>query len=307
MMHSIRLIVCFVLAPTLSCLFAPPSLGAESAARKLVVGGVERSYLLSRPAQGGPQPTVVVLHGGTLDATNARRTTGFEALVERHGIVAVYPDAIGRNWNDGRSKGPGRSDDVAFFRALVEALVAEGIADPRRVYVTGPSNGGMMTLRLVCEAADLIAAAAAIIASLPAELAAGCKPSRPVPVLLMNGTADPLVPYAGGSVGYFGRRGDVLSTDATLTKLRVLNDCPGEATTTRLPDLDPNDGSNVTVYTWSCASGASVVLYRVEGGGHRIPQRSGGARPVIDRLLGRENHDLDAAEAIWTFFQDKRR
>jgi len=298
--------VLFATVLTLTCLFAPASLGAESAARKLAVGGVERSYLLSRPAQDGPRPTVVVLHGGTLDATNARRTTGFEALVEREGIVAVYPDAIGRNWNDGRSKGPGRSDDVAFFHALVEALVAEGIADPRRVYVTGPSNGGMMTLRLVCEAADLIAAAAPIIASLPAELAASCKPARPVSVLLMNGTADPLVPYGGGSVGYFGRRGDVLSTDATLTQLRVSNNSPGEATVARLPDLDPNDGSNVTVYTWSCASGASVVLYRVEGGGHRIPQRSDRARPVIDHLLGRENHDLDAAEAIWGFFQDKR-
>ena len=164
-----------------------------------------------------------------------------------------------------------------------------------------------MTLRLVCEAADLIAAAAAIIASLPADLAAGCKPARPVPVLVMNGTADPLVPYGGGSVGYFGRRGDVISTDATLAKLRAFNNCAGEAAIARLPDLDPGDGSNVTVFTWSCASGAPVVLYRVEGGGHRIPQRGGRVRPVIDRLLGRENHDIDAAEAVWTFFKDKQR
>jgi poly(3-hydroxybutyrate) depolymerase len=49
------------------------------------------------------------------------------------------------------------------------------------------------------------------------------------------------------------------------------------------------------------------VLYRIEGGGHRIPRRNEAARPVIDRLLGRPNRDFEAAEAIWSFFKDKMR
>lgn len=278
--------------------------------RTLAVGGIARHYLLSLPKQGGPRPAILVLHGGRLSAENARRTTGFEAMFEREGFAVVYPDAIGHHWNDGRAAALGRdaADDVAFVRALVAELIQDGVADPARIYVTGPSNGGMMTLRLVCEAADLFAAAAPIIASLPAELAETCKPARAVPVLIMNGTADPLVPYAGGEVGRFTRGGSVLSTDATLALLRNFNGCSGASEQQTLPDLDTNDGSKVTIERWTrCASGAPVVLYRIDGGGHRIPHRNGRWTPILDRLLGRENRDFSGAEGIWEFFRDKRR
>src|SRR5438477_4297046 len=99
---------------------------AQSTARTLQVGGVERAYLLSRPAATGPRPTIVVLHGGTLTAAWAQREMGVEPLVDREGLVAVYPDAIGRRWNDGRTTfegqfRPGRGEDVDFIRALVES------------------------------------------------------------------------------------------------------------------------------------------------------------------------------------------
>jgi polyhydroxybutyrate depolymerase len=166
----------------------------------------------------------------------------------------------------------------------------------------------MMTFRLVCEAAELFAAAAPIIASLPADLAPGCKPSRPIPALVMNGTADPLVPYGGGAVGFRGERGRVLSTEETMPFLRKVDGCTDAVKLDHLADVDRNDGSGVTVASWTnCASGAPVVLYRIDGGGHRIPRRNEGARPVIDRLLGRANHDFEAAEAIWSFFKDKKR
>src|SRR5262249_6438217 len=147
--------------------------------------------------------------------------------------------------------------DVAFFRTLVTTLVQQGRADPRRIYVTGPSNGGMMTLRLVCDAADLLAAAAAIISKLPPHPSHRCNPARPVPVLIMNGTADPLLPYRGGEVGLRHQRGRVISTDETLALLRQVNGCTGAAQTERLPDLDPGDGSDVTTERWTtCSSGA---------------------------------------------------
>jgi polyhydroxybutyrate depolymerase len=186
--------------------------------------------------------------------------------------------------------------------------VQSGVADPQRLYVTGPSNGGMMTFRLVCEAAELFAAAAPIIASLPADLAVSCKPERAIPTLVMNGTADPLVPYGGGGVGFRGERGRVLSTDETMAFLRNANGCSDLVRFDHLADVDRNDGSNVTIASWTnCASGAPVVLFRIDGGGHRIPRRNEGPRPVIDRLLGRANHDFEAAEAIWSFFRDKKR
>jgi polyhydroxybutyrate depolymerase len=244
-----------------------------------------------------------------MNAKIAVRTIGMETLIAREGLVAVYPNAYRREWNDGREArqaARGYSDDVGYLRALVASLVKEGIADPKRIYVMGASNGGMMSLRLICEAADLFAAAAPLIANLPTDIASGCKPSRAVPVLVINGTADPLVPYRGGGVGFAGRRGDVISTDETVARLRQANGCAASNQVKRLPDIDPSDGSTVTALSWTnCTSGAPVVLYRVDGGGHRIPHQGGIKRPMIDRMLGAENHVFDAAEAIWAFFRDK--
>jgi polyhydroxybutyrate depolymerase len=286
-------------------------LASEVESGKISADGRQREFLVSTPGSAGPHPAVVVLHGGTLNAQNAMRTTGFEPLVEREGLLAVYPSAIAGHWNDGRRSAHWSSnsgDDVAFIRALVAELVRTGVADAHRIYVTGPSNGGMMTLRLVCEAAELFAAAAPIIASMPADLAPRCRPARPLPVLVMNATADPLVPYGGGSVGFRGERGGVLSTGDTIAFLRKVNGCSAESKTDRLPDADPADGSDVAVISWTdCSSRAPVLLYRIDGAGHRIPRRNEAPRQVVDRLLGPANHDFEAAEAIWSFFRDKRR
>jgi polyhydroxybutyrate depolymerase len=283
----------------------------EPQAQTLSVSGVERSYLVFAPSASGVHPAVIVLHGGSLDAQNTMRSTGFEPLVERAGFMAVYPDALGGHWNDGRGgtwRGKSDADDVAFLLALIVQLERAGLADARRVYVTGPSNGGMMTFRLICEAAEVFAAAAPIIACLPADLTPRCAPHRPLLVVVMNGTADPLVPYGGGEVRFRGERGRVLSTDDTIVFLRKANGCSSEARIERLADLDPNDGLTVTVASFgNCSSAAPVVLYRIEGGGHRIPRLNEPARPVIDRLFGKPNRDFEAAEALWTFFKEKQR
>jgi polyhydroxybutyrate depolymerase len=100
----------------------------------------------------------------------------------------------------------------------------------------------------------------------------------------------------------------VLSTDDTVTWLRRFNGCDDEAEQEQLPDLDRGEGSKITVWRWThCTSGAPVVLYRIEGGGHRVPSLDRRRTRLVDRVLGRENHDIDAAEAIWTFFKDKQR
>ena len=119
----------------------------------------------------------------------------------------------------------------------------------------------------------------------------------------MNGTADPLVPYAGGQLA-FGE-GRVLSTNATLRFVRKVNGCTGTANVRRLPDIDPSDGPGSSSPAGRCSSAAPVVLYRIDGGGHRIPSRGEGA-PFAD-VLGKLNHDFEAANAMWSFFKDKSR
>jgi polyhydroxybutyrate depolymerase len=299
-------------AAAISAFVAMPfaSLGAEKHVERLAVGGYARDALVSAPSRlRSPRPTVLVLHGSLLNAQLTVEAMGFEPLIDREGLVAVYPNAISGQWNDGRPMTAawtgGRVDDVAFVRALVVRLVRGGFSDPRRVYVAGYSNGGMMGFRLICEAPELIAGVAAIAASLPVELAQGCKAPRPTALLMMNGTADPLVPFAGGLLA-FGE-GRVISTKATLGFMRRVNGCADNATVSRLPDLDPTDGSDVIVTDWTdCSSGAPVVLYRILGGGHRIPTRGEGV-PLAEPLLGILNHDFEAAEAIWALLRHASR
>ena len=167
---------------------------------------------------------------------------------------------------------PQGTDDVAFIAKLVEKLVADGTADPKRVYVTGISNGGAMVMTLVCARADLFAAGASVIMNLTDETAVTCHPSRPLPMLIMNGTADPLIPYEGGrGSSYFAADG-FWSTEKTVAFWRKLNGCESDdASVTDLPDKAPADQSTVTRITSRCPAGHDVVLYRINEGGHRMP------------------------------------
>jgi len=187
--------------------------GVSSAAgitrEKLLVGGIEREYLVSAAKSDRPRPTVLVLHGSLLNGDVMVPVMGFEPIVEREGLVVVYPNAVAGEWNDGSAEsvqwGAGSYDDAGFLRALVAHLVRTSFSDRARVYVTGYSNGGVMAFRLTCETDGIFAAAAAIAATLPVELARSCRPPRPMPMLIMNGTADPLVfasaPVSGSANG----------------------------------------------------------------------------------------------------------
>jgi polyhydroxybutyrate depolymerase len=95
------------------------------------------------------------------------------------------------------------NDDVGFLRALVGVVTTTFAVDAQRVYVSGFSNGAMMTNRIACEASELFAAAALIGGRL--ERGFECTPAQPVPLLQVNGGADDTVPNDGrvSSGGYF--------------------------------------------------------------------------------------------------------
>jgi polyhydroxybutyrate depolymerase len=98
----------------------------------------------------------------------------------------------------------------------------------------------------------------------------------------------------------------VLSTDRTIAFLRRVNGCADTVQVTALPAINRQD-TRIVVNSWTrCSSGAPVVLYRVEGGGHRIANPDPGIA-AFDVVLGRMNHDIDAAAEIWNFLKTKSR
>ena len=122
----------------------------------------------------------------------------------------------------------------------------------------------------------------------------------------MNGTEDPLIPYNGGKGTSWLAADGFWSTARTVQFWRGKNGCePGDASSTNLPDQDRGDGSTVTLISSTCPAGCDVLLYRVNGGGHRFPGPRPDARMprLVETFLGPQNHDIDGAAVIWEFFK----
>ncbi|SDO43304.1 PHB depolymerase family esterase [Afipia sp. GAS231] len=283
-----------------------------AAAETIEIGGVARTFLTQFPDLK-PAPLVIVLHGNTQTGADIKTRTSWPLVANRERFGVIFPDGLNRAWADLRpdAKRAGRvppkgTDDVSFIVKLVEKYVADGSADPKRIYVTGLSNGGAMTIALVCARAELFAAAASVIINLTDEAAAACHPSRPMPMLMMNGTADPLIPFEGGKGSSRFAVDGFWPAMKTLAFWRKLNGCEiGDGAVTDLGDRDHEDQSTVTRIESRCPPARDVVLYRVNGGGHRMPSMFSDARfpRIATAFFGPQNHDIDGAETIWAFFK----
>jgi polyhydroxybutyrate depolymerase len=257
-------------------------------------------------------PTVILLHGGTQNAEKAWRQTSFPELARRHRFVLIAPDGIDGNWNDGRDKYQSGADsaqvksvdDVGFISALIEKADTEFGADPARVYVTGSSNGGLMSWRLLCERPELFAAGAPTIATLTLNPNERCPGGKGIPVIATFGTEDPLMPYDGSPVIQRGsERMEARSSAPESTRWwAVRNGCTAETDVTKLADNDPKDDSTLARYEYrNCPRGAAVVRIDAVGGGHFLPGSKVRDGFVLKRILGSANRDADGAMLIWDF------
>ncbi|MDF1697599.1 MAG: PHB depolymerase family esterase [Saprospiraceae bacterium] len=276
----------------------------------------DRTYWVYIPAKNklqSPAPLLFHLHGGggTGKSTPNLTYNQFNKIADREGIIVVYPDAIERNWNDGRSQNikPKNKDvdDVGFIVEIINTLKQKHSIDDSKIFTTGMSNGGFMSTRLLCDRADVFRGGAILTASISEEYLPLCNPEMPVAVLVMNGTADPIVPYKGGNVRLYKNgksRGKVLSNDDFLQFWQSKNNCDASPSNIDLPNKDKKDGTTVQISTYSnCKSRGALQFYKIDGGGHTWP----GSRQYLNkRIIGNTSREINACDEIWTFFSNLR-
>lgn len=232
----------------------------------LQVGGTTRSYILHVPtAVTGqtPVPLVLDFHPILADDNYEAANSGYKALADQEGFVVAFPDGIDNAWNIGPCCTMSRTvDDLGFARALVTKIEGGGCIDPKRVYAVGYSMGGGMSHYLGCNAADVFAAIAPAAFDLLEESEEPCHPARPITEISFRGTADPIVPYAGGAsnppnglnvtIHFLGAQG-------TFQKWAQLDGCTGSPSAA--------DSNGCSAYS-QCKDGVEVTLCTTQGGGH---------------------------------------
>jgi len=271
-------------------------------------GGVERWYLRHvPPAHDGstPVPVVVDLHGYTEGADVHAVHSQLGPFGDEQGFMTLTPQGAGvvPMWQ----AAPG-SDDVAFVGDMLDQVESDLCVDTARVFVTGLSNGAMMTSVLACDLADRFAAAAPVAG---VTAVADCDPARPVPVVAFHGTEDPFLDYDGGfgpgvanlptpdGEGTLGEtpppETDAVSVPEVLAACADRNGCEAGEEPTR-----ESIAEDVTLLASDCPEGAEVQLYRVEGGGHTWPgaEMLRGATDVV----GLTTFSISANQVMWDFF-----
>ena len=264
----------------------------------IVSDGVPRTAILvqHRRLKQARRPTVIVLRGGRDKGARLRRAFSLEEMARSSGAILIYPEPLAGRWGD--APGPEAHRDAAFIHDLIAKLVARGIADRGKVFVVGISTGGMLALRLACDEKNAFAGMAVLGASLPSDLEATCKPSRPIPLMMIAGTADTVVPYHGGTASLPHGKTELLSIDATLGLFGKAAGCAGGMTTTILPEKDTHGGTRASLDKLNNCE-VPVVAVRIEGGDHALPGLSSEAGPGH----GLANGDVNSAKLVWDFFR----
>lgn len=276
---------------------------------EIEVDGERRFYDVRLPMgylADNAYPLLIVLHGGGGSASRVEHVLGLTERAGTRGYIVAYPEGLDNFWNDGRGGTHSRAvrdnvDDVAFLSSMVDTIAATHGVDQRRVFLLGVSNGAMMAMRFACEQGDRIAGVAAFNAGLPEPMSGACDKALGVPLFLVSGTGDEILPYEGGEVRIFGQhRGVMLGAEETVALWARGNGCVAPPLLAELPDIDPMDGVLTRTHQYTGCPGGEVLLHEMQGAGHTIP---GLELPASERFLGPTTYDYDGVEFALDFFQ----
>lgn len=274
---------------------------AQQKNESIIVDHMRREFITYLPGGiGDKAPVIISLHGRLGTAARQMTFADFKPIADRDKVIIICPQGIERSWNDGRGT-PANSrgvNDVKFIDELIAYIIDTYHADPSRIYVTGMSNGGFMTSRLACELYKRIAAVAVVAASMDKDM--GYQPAQPMPVMYIQGTKDPLVPFAGGQMK--GAGGNIYSHEDILKKWAEIDKCDSQPVVTSLPIL-VNDGTSVQKVEYAGANGMKVIGFTIVDGGHTWP---GGTQYLPKFMIGPLSKNLNACDEIWEFFKENR-
>ena len=288
-----------------------PGLYAQDINKTLSFGGRERNYILHLPPGwqiNRSYPVLFAFHGGGGTARQSARFYHLDELADQHGFIVVYPDAINKAWNIPglTSRAPHLDttvDDRGFISLLMDTLVASYAADPHQFFLTGISRGGMFSFYLASALNERVAGIAPVCAGISRTLALTYHFNKPVPVLMINGTGDPLIRYEGG-YGSFNQKNlgnedaDLLPAEELLELIAKQNHCSGEPQSRAIPNTVRYDGCTALAYSYPC-EGAHLQFIKVINGGHTWP---GGSQYLPKAIVGKVCRDFKAEEKIFSFF-----
>lgn len=217
----------------------------------------------------------------------------------RGGGGVGYPGGGGNQRPQEQERRSAQADDIGFFNAMLDQLSSKFSADPARIYAVGLSEGGFMSLHLGCTLSDRIAAVAAVGATMPKSMV--CLPSRPISLVMIDGTSDPIVPYGGGTEHNLQLK--TLSAEDSAKAWARIDHC-GEKPEQSKETTHEKGGKETKVATFpACGQGASVTLYSVKGAGNTWP---GGEQYEPENTVGKTSSDPNANDVIWSFLVTKR-
>jgi len=242
---------------------ASTTCAAAAPAPRSHLAGAPLDTILRVPAsaRGHRAPLLLALHFASGTGAEMEQTSRYTPQARKAGFVVAYPTASQDHFWD-------PANDLDKLAATIDAAERAACIDPRRVYISGISNGGSIATVMACRMADRIAAEALFAPAVGDTQ--DCSPARAMPMLEIHGTADPIVPYGGVPpflAGWVRRDG-----------------CENVAHAT------PLGSPSLTRVTWKgCRDGVEVQHLRLTGGRHI---------ELLDELRAA---GIDPARQAWAF------